>query len=71
MFLTEKSTGHLVEILETEQLFDPFADAVKGRYNIGEDLPDPEMFKKSGLVFCSGEPMPKCWVDPHYREHAK
>ena len=68
MFVQERNTHHLVEILDTEQLFDPFSTTVKGRYNVGEDLPEPEAFTKTDLVFCSGEKLPRCWLDPHYRE---
>jgi hypothetical protein len=68
MFLKERATHHLVEILDTEQLFDPFATKVTGRYNFGEELPDAEMFAKNDLVFCSDEPLPRCWLDPHYRQ---
>jgi hypothetical protein len=71
MFVQERETRHLVEILDMEQLFDPFSDSVKGRYNVGEDLPEPEAFRKQELVFCSGESLPKCWLDPHYREHGQ
>ena len=68
MFLKERATHHLVEILDTEQLFDPFNKTVKGRYNFGEELPEAEMFVKNELVFCSDEGLPRCWLDPHYRQ---
>lgn len=68
MFLKEKNTDHMVEVLKTEELFDPFQTRVTGRYNTGEELPDPGPFDKGTLVFLSGEPLPRCWVDPHYRE---
>lgn len=68
MFLKERSTGHLVEVLSLNDLFDPFRDKVAGRYNIGEELPEPTSFAKSDLEFLSGEPLPRCWVDPHYRD---
>jgi hypothetical protein len=68
MLVKERKTDHLVEILDIDQLFDPFSEAVKGRYNVGEDLPEPESFVKRELVFCSGEDLPRCWLDPHYRE---
>jgi hypothetical protein len=70
MFLQERDTRHLVEVLDMEQLFDPFASSVQGRYNVGEDLPEPEAFEKADLQFPSGEDLPRCWLDPHYREHA-
>lgn len=68
MFLKETATDHMVEVLNTEELFDPFQAAVTGRYNYGEDLPDPASFQKSDLVFLSGEALPRCWTDPHYRD---
>lgn len=71
MFLQERSTGHLVEVLALKDLTDPFNATLVGRYNIGEELPDPTKFTKDELVFPSGEPLPKCWLDPHYRHAAK
>ena len=67
MFLKERTNHHLVEVLDTAQLFDPFAKSVKGRYNVGEELPEAEMFAKADLVFCSDERLPRCWLDPQYR----
>ncbi|HHI75852.1 MAG TPA: acetyltransferase [Gammaproteobacteria bacterium] len=69
MFLKESSTGELVEVLSMRDLIDPFRDSIVGRYNMGEDLPDPQHFPKSNLVFPSGEPLPRCWLDPDYRGH--
>lgn len=67
MFLKQHSNDELVEVLDTGQLFDPFEKAVHGRYNAGEELPDPQDFDKADLVFCSDEPLPRCWTDPAYR----
>lgn len=67
MFLKETRTGELVEVLNTNNLFDPFDDRIIGRYNAGEELPDPQVFRKSELSFCSNEPLPRCWMDPDYR----
>ncbi|MGD8378673.1 MAG: acetyltransferase [Gammaproteobacteria bacterium] len=68
MFLKHVSSGHLVEVLDLQALFDPHKAQVTGRFNVGEDLPEPEHFKKARLVFPSGEDLPRCWCDPHYRE---
>jgi hypothetical protein len=68
MFLKEKDTGHLVEVLDREQLFDPMKSAFTGRLNVGEELPDPDQFNKSKVCFPSGEDLPRCWVDVHYRD---
>ncbi len=68
MFLNERTTGHMVEVLSLGDLFDLIKDEVVGRYQYGEEVQDPEKFRKSDLVFLSGEPLPRCWTDPHYRD---
>jgi hypothetical protein len=68
MFLTERSSGHLVEVLSLNDLFDPYRAHVVGRYHYGEEVPEPERFPKTGLAFPSGEPLPICWLDAHYRD---
>jgi len=68
MFLTDKRSGHLVEVLDLHELMDPMKDTFKGRYNWGQELPDPERFSKADVRFESGEELPQCWVDVHYRD---
>jgi hypothetical protein len=68
MFVKQKSSGHLIEVLEIQDLYDPSKSTFKGRLNIGEDLPEPEQFNKADAIFPSGEPLPRCWVDAHYRD---
>lgn len=68
MFLKEKSTGHMIEVLALSDLFDPYNDTLVGRYHYGEEVQDAEKFGKADLVFLSGERLPLCWVDPHYRD---
>lgn len=68
MYLKHESTGDLVEVLNIEKLFDPFAAEISGRFHAGEELQEPAPFRKADLVFPSGEPLPRCWTDPHYRE---
>lgn len=68
MFLKDKTNGELVEILTLKELFDPFQGEVSGRYQQGEEVQDPEKLKKAELLFPSGEVLPKCWIDPHYKD---
>ena len=68
MLVKEQSSGHLVEVLDIKQLYDPTMTSFEGRYNIGEEMPDPQKFDKKNVIFCSGEALPRCWVDPHYRD---
>ncbi|HBE93564.1 MAG TPA: acetyltransferase [Gammaproteobacteria bacterium] len=68
MLLKEKDTGHLVEVLDLKALFDPFAKTFNGRMSFGEDVPEPDQVTKISVEFPSGEHLPKCWLDPHYRD---
>ena len=68
MFLKNKSNNDLVEVLTLKDLFDPFCSKLVGRYQHGEEAQDPEKFQKADLTFLSGEALPRCWVDSHYRE---
>ncbi|MEZ5525635.1 MAG: acetyltransferase [Pseudomonadales bacterium] len=68
MLLKQKSTGDLLEVTDLQNLFNLNHPAVIGRYQCGEEQQDPEPFQKSDLVFLSGEALPRCWTDPHYRD---
>ncbi|MCM0613785.1 acetyltransferase [Marinobacter sediminum] len=67
MFVAEKSTGHLIEVLDTRLLFDPHETRVKGSLHYGEEAQDAEFYLKAELSFPSGESLPICWTDPDYR----
>lgn len=60
----------LVEVLNLQQLFDPFAAQVLGRLHAGEELQEPSAVEKAQLVFPSGEPLPRCWTNPRYGAQA-
>ena len=66
MFLTYCPDGSLVEVGPLKPLMDPFAPCVEGRFHAGEELQDSESFLKTELRFPSGEPLPRCWLDPDY-----
>lgn len=68
MFLKDNKDD-LLEVLTLKDLFDPFCSNLIGRYQQGEDPQDPEKFKKADLSFLSGEPLPRCWMDAHYRDN--
>lgn len=67
MLLAEKSTGHVIEVLDIQALLDPLDSTVRGSLHYGEEAQDPELFAKSELSFPSGEALPQCWTDPDYR----
>lgn len=68
MFLKHKQNHNLVEVLNLEDLWDPFMTNILGRYHAGEEMQDPETFAKIDLCFPSEENLPHCWIDPHYHD---
>jgi len=68
MYLKHKPTGDLVEILDVHSMVDPLREMVAGRFHAGEEMQDPANFSKADLIFPSGEVLPRCWVDVHYRD---
>lgn len=67
MYLKHQPTGDLVEVLDIASLIDPYRTKLAGRFHSGEELQDPANFAKAELIFPSGEPLPRCWIDPTYR----
>ena len=68
MFLAESRTGDLVEVLDLNNLSNPCISDVQVRFQHGEEVGDPEVLAKSNLRFPSGECLPRCWLDSHYRD---
>jgi hypothetical protein len=68
MYLRDKKSGDLVEVMDLGAMFDPCREEVQGRFHAGEEMQDPDDFAKAGLEFPSGEPLPRCWIDANYRE---
>ncbi len=69
MFLQQKDNHEMVEILSLSELFNPFHKTLVGRYQHGEEIQDPEKFSKNNLQFLSGEELPECWLNEHYRDN--
>jgi hypothetical protein len=67
MYLKHRPTNDFVEVLDLKSLFDPCVDEINGRLHAGEEMQDPEVFKKADLVFPSDEALPQCWIDPDYK----
>ena len=69
MLLKTRSSDHMVEVLNLIDLMNLNINEVVGRYQEGEEQQDPKKLKKADLVFLSGEELPRCWTDPHYRDN--
>ncbi len=63
MFLKERNSGHMIEVINVEELFSPEKLTLQGRFQEGEEVQDEETFVKSELVFLSNEKLPKCWLE--------
>lgn len=68
MYLKHKPSSNLVEILNIQELTDPSRVDTTGRFHVGEEMQEPASFQKSELIFPSEEPLPRCWIDPNYKE---
>jgi len=68
LFLKDDESGALVRVLDPEELFNPVRARVRARSQRGEEEQDPAEYAKSALRFPSGEPLPRCWTDPGYRD---
>ena len=67
MFLKDKKSGDLVEVLDAKEMFNPATSTMKVRFQAGEEVGEPVNVEKSSLCFPSGEELPRCWLDTHYR----
>ncbi|MBW4681725.1 MAG: acetyltransferase [Microcoleus vaginatus WJT46-NPBG5] len=66
MFLKDKETGSLIKIEDVESLFKPTQQEIEGRDQDGQEEQNTASFKKSQLIFPSGESLPRCWMDADY-----
>lgn len=69
MFLMQKNSEKLVEVLSLTDLFNPNHAEIIGRFHAGEEMQDAEKFAKDQMKFPSGELLPQCWLDSRYRQH--
>ena len=68
MYLKDKTSGDLVEVMDIAVMIDPGQQALPGRFHAGEEMQDPAAFNKADLSFPSGEALPRCWIDPDYKQ---
>ncbi|MBD1904589.1 acetyltransferase [Funiculus sociatus GB2-A5] len=66
MFLKDKESGSLIEIIDIQPLISPTSSAVSGRDQAGQEEQEPATYQKEKLVFPSGESLPICWMDENY-----
>lgn len=68
MILQAKDSGSMVEVLDVKELINPATEEIKGQDQLGQEEQDPTSYKKTNLIFPSGEELPRCWVDANYRD---
>lgn len=67
MYLKDKQSGDLVEVLDILAMVNPCIEKIDGRFHAGEEMQDAASFTKGNLEFPSGEALPRCWIDADYR----
>ena len=67
MFLQIKDSRDLVKIVDVQELFDPNIETVHAQDQQGQEEQETDIYKKEELVFPSGEKLPLCWLNAHYR----
>ncbi len=70
MYLKHVPTGDMVEVLDLTDVINPASPTIRARSYAGDVAHRPENFQKTELSFPSNEPLPLCWQDSHYNEHA-
>ncbi len=68
MLLKVRKDNHLVAVTDLDALVNPLRAEVMARPQWGEEEQDAEPFAKEALCFPSGEDLPRCWRDEHYRD---
>ncbi len=68
MLLKLREKQLLLEISDIHALVNPYEVNVEGRLQWGEEQQDPELYPKEDICFPSGESLPLCWRDSHYRD---
>ena len=68
MFLKERRWDDLVAIDDLDDLFNPHKLEVPGRRQSGEEEQPQSAIDKHDLLFPSGEELPRCCLDPAYRD---
>ena len=67
MYVKNRKNSDLAQVEKLLELTDPNLKTVTVHYFSGGEVGEPESAEKADLVFPSGEELPKCWFDPHYR----
>ena len=70
MFLKHVPTDDLVEVIDLTDVINPHSSTILARLHTDEVIRRAKNFPKTELAFPSGEPLPLCWLNSHYREHA-
>jgi hypothetical protein len=70
MYLKHVPSGDLIEIIDLPDVINPASPTIRARSYTDENIRRAENFLKTELAFPSGEPLPLCWIDSRYNEHA-
>lgn len=69
MLLQIKEDGTLVEVRDIQEVINPNQTQVRVQIQSGQEEQDIEPIQKEGLIFPSGESLPRCWMDADYQSN--
>lgn len=69
MLMKDVESDSLIKVADPTPLFDPNKTSIQGQQQSGQEEQPPMEFSKEQLVFPSGESLPRCWIDPNYRNN--
>ncbi len=68
MYLKHVTTGDLIEVIDLQDVINPYSTTVLARGFKDEWVQRAEKYLKSELAFPSGEELPGCWTKKEFHE---
>lgn len=68
MYLKHTPSDELVEVIDLQDVVNPFSSSVLARSYRNDKQQRAERYPKSELIFPSGESLPACWTQGTFHE---
>jgi len=67
MFLRQMTSSELIEAIDVMSIVNPSCSTFVARTYLNDEMADVKRYNKQEMMFPSGEPLPRCWLEPGYR----
>ena len=68
VYLKHVPTDDLVEVIDLQDVINPYATTVLARGYTDERLQRTDRYPKTELIFPSGEALPQCWTERSFHD---